>query len=174
MHFARGARTVVHALCVVLCSPLPCCHLVQGVDKNKSWFSFSNFFAGESILDHHALAPHLGALVPSQSLLALLQPSHAPIQRKSLMVEGMEEYPMHQAECITANIIIITARQQAPMKCLWKIRSTIISEASSLHSRLPLPPPCYAVRNQSCQLWSTANSNALVMLCVSCLVSVSR
>ena len=29
------------------------------------------------------------------------------------MVEGMEEYPMHQAECITANIIIITARQQA-------------------------------------------------------------
>ena len=41
-----------------------------------------------------------------------------------------------------------------------------------------LPPtsatPCYAVRNQSCQVRSTANSNALVMLCVSCLVSVSN
>ena len=141
MHFARGARTVVHALCAVHCSPLPCCHIVQEVDKNKSWFSFSNFFAGESILDHHAWAPHLGALVPSQSLLALLQPSHAAIQPKSLMVEGMEEYPMHQAECITA-------RQQAQTKCLCKIRSTMTSEASSLHSRLPLPNPCHAVRQR--------------------------
>ena len=118
--------------------PYPC-HLVQRVAMNKSWLSFANFFgAGEPILHHHAWVPHLGALVPScntsQSLPALLQVSHAPIQPKSLMVEGMEEYPKHQAECITA-------RQQAPMKCLWKIRSTIISEASSLHSRLPLPPP---------------------------------
>ena len=79
---------------------------------------------------------------------------------------------MHQAECITANIIIITARQQAPMKCLWKIRSTIISEASSLHSRLPLPNPCHAVSKQSYLVRSTANANALVMQCVSCLFSL--
>ena len=41
-----------------------------------------------------------------------------------------------------------------------------------------LPPtsaiPCHAVRKQSCQVRSTANSNALVTLCVSCLVSVSN
>ena len=34
------------------------------------------------------------------------------------------------------------------------------AEASSLHFRLPLTPPCYAVRKLSCQLRSTANSNA--------------
>ena len=41
-----------------------------------------------------------------------------------------------------------------------------------------LPPtsaiPCHAVRKQSCQVRSTATSNALVMQCVSCLVSVSN
>ena len=41
-----------------------------------------------------------------------------------------------------------------------------------------LPPtsaiPCRAVRKQSCQLRSTANSKALVMLCVRCRVSVSN
>ena len=36
------------------------------------------------------------------------------------------------------------------------------------------PAPCHAVRELSCLVQSTAHFNALVMLCVSCLVSLSK
>ena len=42
-------------------------------------------------------------------------------------------------------------------------------EASSLQSRLPLPPPAMLIVKRSCLVWATA----LAVLCVCCLVSVT-
>ena len=70
-----------------------------------------------------------------------------------------------------------TARQS-----VWQQAQKRVFMEKDYHScrgdKPALPPtsaiPCHAVRKQSCQVRSTAHTNALVMQCVSCLVSVSN
>ena len=80
---------------------------------------------------------------------------------------GCRAFPTHQAKCVAA-------RQQG-------IKGSFMENQAQdgWRGEIPALPPtsattCHAVRRRFCLLRWSANFNALVMLCVSCLVSVSR